>query len=177
MCSFPWALSVHPSGCNQDFTYFPQISQYISTLFPNTESCMERKWKEPLAVDHSRLFWPIPSLVYEYSDHSARLCIAISPDIPGHKPGLLTGFMSLSGSLRTWEHITLSNYSGMNEVCATPETSESHKARTIFTFEICAPCNDFKRPPLLSLVEPTCATAQWAHKYCFLSVPCDWTRN
>ena len=26
------------SGCNQDFPYFPQISQYVSTLFPNMES-------------------------------------------------------------------------------------------------------------------------------------------
>ncbi len=28
----------NPSVCNQEFPYFPQISQYVSTLFPNTES-------------------------------------------------------------------------------------------------------------------------------------------
>ncbi len=36
--SFPWVLLAHPSGCNQELSYFPQISQYVSTLFPNTES-------------------------------------------------------------------------------------------------------------------------------------------
>ncbi len=25
------------SGCNQDFSYFPQMSKYISTRFPNFE--------------------------------------------------------------------------------------------------------------------------------------------
>ena len=33
MFSFPWVLLAHPFGCNRDFPYFPQISQYISTLF------------------------------------------------------------------------------------------------------------------------------------------------
>ena len=36
--SLPWVLLGHPSGGNLEFSYFPQISQYVSTLFPNTES-------------------------------------------------------------------------------------------------------------------------------------------
>ena len=38
MYSYPWVLLALPSGCNQEFPYFPKISQYVSTLFPNTES-------------------------------------------------------------------------------------------------------------------------------------------
>ncbi len=38
MYSFPCESLAHPSGCNQELPYFPQISQYVSTLFPNTES-------------------------------------------------------------------------------------------------------------------------------------------
>ncbi len=38
MYSFPWVLLAHPSGCNQEFPYFPQISKYVSILLPNTES-------------------------------------------------------------------------------------------------------------------------------------------
>ncbi len=111
------------------------------TLDIGSENWATQKETEPWAVDHQIcLCWPEPSVVYDYSDHSTRLCIAISRDSPGHKLGLLTGFMSLSGSLRTWEHITLSNYSGMNQVCVTPETSATHKATgIIFTFEICLP--------------------------------------
>ena len=38
MYSYPWVLLAHSYGCNQEFPYFPQIFQYVSTLFPNTES-------------------------------------------------------------------------------------------------------------------------------------------
>ena len=38
MYGFPWMLSTHPSGSNHESPYFPKISEYIRTLFPNTES-------------------------------------------------------------------------------------------------------------------------------------------
>ncbi len=38
MYSFPWVILAHPSGCNPEFPCFLQISKYVSTLFPNTES-------------------------------------------------------------------------------------------------------------------------------------------
>ena len=41
MYSFSWVPLAHPSGCNQKVPYFLQISQYVSTLFPNTESYMD----------------------------------------------------------------------------------------------------------------------------------------
>ncbi len=37
MYNFP-GVSIHPFGCNQNFVYFPQISQYVSTLFSKMES-------------------------------------------------------------------------------------------------------------------------------------------
>ncbi len=40
MYSVPRVILAHPPGCNQEFPYFLQISQYDSTLFPNTESYM-----------------------------------------------------------------------------------------------------------------------------------------
>ena len=42
MYSFPWVLWRHSYGCNQHSPYFPRFSQYVSTLFPNTESYMPR---------------------------------------------------------------------------------------------------------------------------------------
>ncbi len=33
----------HLSYCNHGFPYFPHFSQYISTLFANSESCHERE--------------------------------------------------------------------------------------------------------------------------------------
>ncbi len=38
MYSFPRILWRHSCGCNLDFPYFLKISQYVSTLFPNTVS-------------------------------------------------------------------------------------------------------------------------------------------
>ena len=37
MYRLPWVFA-HPSGCNQEFPYFPKMFQYVSALFPNMES-------------------------------------------------------------------------------------------------------------------------------------------
>ena len=39
---FLWAQLANPSDCNQEFPYCPKIPQYVSTLFPNTESYVMR---------------------------------------------------------------------------------------------------------------------------------------
>ncbi len=43
--SFVCLLFSHSSGCYQALPYFRKISQYVSTLFPNTESDMQGVFK------------------------------------------------------------------------------------------------------------------------------------
>ncbi len=50
MYSFPWVPLANRSGCNQEFPYYPKISQYVRTLFPNTESYFT--WIHYLNLDY-----------------------------------------------------------------------------------------------------------------------------
>ncbi len=66
MYGFPWLLEAHSCGCSHDFPYFPQISQYVSTLFPNTESYIFIALSKQANNSHTLFskrrahwFWPV----------------------------------------------------------------------------------------------------------------------